>query len=167
MIRGQDRGSTEYFPILTNSLPHGVLLELLLCERGVPFPPELSGVMDSMYWWGRIKNIKWYDDVIYMLAQALENDIENDRKELVRAMISVQVKAEINIYFAAESIRADLLWTNWIHWFNATYKDGPKTFHGMCLYCFEYVHWSIAQVNYHAHAPVPQTLSTPDAVDSA
>jgi hypothetical protein len=153
MLQGSERGLTEFFPVLANSLPNKVLVELILSERGVPLPPELSAIMDSMHWWGRNKSNEWYDDVVYMLAQALNHDIEEDRKELVRALVSFQVKAEINVYFAVDSIVADLLWINWIQWFNATYEYGPKSFRGMCLYCFEYVHWSIAQVNYHADGP--------------
>jgi hypothetical protein len=155
MLRGEDRGSMEFVPILANSFPNGVLLDLLLSERAKPFPPELSGIMDSMYWWGRTQSIQWYDDVVYMLEDALDNDVEEDRKELVRAMISVQVRAEIHVYFAMESVAADLVWIDWVYWFNRTYTKGPKSFHAMCLYCIEYVHWSIAQVNYHAVAPVP------------
>jgi hypothetical protein len=128
-------------------------MELLLSERGVPLPPELSDIMDSMYWWGKHKNVEWYDEVIYLLGLALDNDVEEDRKELVRAMISVQVRAEIHGYFAVNSVAAELLWINWVFWFNATYQMAPKSFHGLALYSFEYVNWSIVQVrNYHADA---------------
>jgi hypothetical protein len=125
-----------------------LLMELLLSERGVPLPPELSSIMDSMYWWGKNKSVQWYDEVIYILALSLDNDIEEDRMELVRVMISVQMRAEIHAYFAADSIVAELLWVNWVFWFNATYKDGPKSFHGMAMYSIDYVHWCIGQVNY-------------------
>jgi hypothetical protein len=166
MLKGQDRGSTERFPVLANSLPsNGVLLELLLSEEAMPFPPELSDIMDSMYWWGRTKNNEWYEAVVYMVEEALDNDVEEDRKELVRALISFQVKAEIYAYVANDSIAAELLWIDWVFWFNCTYKDATKSsFRAMSLDCFEYVHWAIAQVNYHAHAPIQQTL---DSVNSA
>jgi hypothetical protein len=154
MLQGLDRGSQEFFPVLANSLPNGVLMELLVSERGMPLPPELTDIMDSMYWWGKNKSVQWYDEVIYLLGLALDNDIEDDRKELVRAMISVQVRTEIHVYFAIDSMAAHLLWTNWIFWFNATNEIGPKSFHRMTLYSIEYVHWSIAQVNYHAVAQV-------------
>jgi hypothetical protein len=106
-----------------------------------------------MYWWGRTKNNEWYDSAIAMLEEALDNDSEIDRKELVRALISVQVKADLQVYFAGDSMAAELLWIDWVLWFNHTYSDAPKSFHALALYCFEYVHWSIAQVNYHAHTP--------------
>jgi hypothetical protein len=150
MMQGHDRGSTEYFPVLANSLPNRVLMELIVSERGVPFPPELSSIMDSMYWWGKNKNVAWYDEVIYLLGVALDNDTEDDMMELVRAMISIQVKAEIHDYFTDDSIVADLLWINWVFWFNATYNDGPKSFHGRTLYSIEYIRRSMAQVNYYA-----------------
>jgi hypothetical protein len=104
MLKGDTMGSTEYFPVLANSMSNEMLSELLLTERAKPFPPELSGIMDSMHWWGRNKSNEWYDSVIAMLEEALDNDIEEDRKVLVRALISVQVKAEIRIYFAIDSI---------------------------------------------------------------
>jgi hypothetical protein len=107
--------------------------------------------MDSMHWWGRNKSNQWFEDVIYILEQALDNNIKEDRKELVRAMILVQVRAEIHVYFAIDSVAAELLWIDWVVWFNGTYKDGPKSFHAMSLYRFEYVRWRIAQVNYHAN----------------
>ena len=148
MLEGDDRGAKEYFPVLANSLPNAVLLELISSERGVPLPPELSEIMDTMYWWGKKMSVQWYDDVVYMLGMALDNDIEEDRKVLVRAMISVQVKAEIHVYFAVDSIVVELLWIDWVFWFNATYKDGPKSFHGMILYSVDYVRWCIASVNH-------------------
>jgi hypothetical protein len=66
---------------------------------------------------------------------------EDDRMEMLQAMISVQVRGEI--YFAVNStLAAELLWIDWVFWFNRTYKDGPKKFHELALYSFEYVHWS-------------------------
>jgi hypothetical protein len=107
--------------------------------------------MDSMYWWGKNMSVQWYDEVIYLLGLALDNDIEGDRKEYVRAMISVQVRTEIHMFTTMDSMMAaELLWINWIFWFNATYKNGPKLFHGMTQYSVDYVRWSIAQLNYHA-----------------
>jgi hypothetical protein len=52
MLRGQELtqvgGWTEYFPVMANSLPNGVLLELISSGKAKPFPPELSKVMDSI-----------------------------------------------------------------------------------------------------------------------
>lgn len=136
---------TEYFPVLANTLPNGLLLELIMTGKAKPFPPGLSKIMDNMYWWGKGKNHEWYEAAIVMLDEALDNEI--DRKELVRALISEEIRVEIHAYFGVNSIVAELLWLDWISWFNSTYKDGPKSFHGMALYCFDYIHWSIAQVN--------------------
>jgi hypothetical protein len=58
------------------------------------------------------------------------------------------------------------VWIDWVFWFNRTYKDGPKMFHELALYSFEYVHWSNAQVNYHANAPVMQTGVATNVVNS-
>jgi hypothetical protein len=160
MLQGQDRGSKEYFPVLANSIPNGVLESLILSERGMPLSPDLTDIMDSMYGWGKTKNIEWYDAVIDMLNETLDNDIEEDRKELVRALISFEVKAEIHGYFAVDSVAAELLWINWVFWSNATYKLGPQSFIGMAKYSFEYVQWAVAQVNYHAPAPVVELVSS-------
>ena len=61
-----------------------------------------------------------------------------------------------------------LLYLNWLDWFNVTYSNGPKSFHGMAKYSFEYVNWSIAQVNYHVFSPLVQEINSiqPDAVNS-
>jgi hypothetical protein len=148
MLEGDDRGWKEYFPVLASCLPNAVLLDLISSERGVPLSPELCEIMDAMYWWGRKCSLPWYDEVVYLLGLALDNDIEEDKKVLVRAMISFQVKAEIHVHFAVNSIAADLLWAKWIFWFNVNYKDGPETFHGMTLRSVHYVRWCIANVNY-------------------
>jgi hypothetical protein len=125
LVEGDDRGAKMYFPVLANSLPNAVLLELISSERGVPLPPELSEIMDMMYWWGKKMSVQWYDDVVYMLGMALDNDIEEDRKVVVRAMISLQVKAEIHVYFAVDSVATELLWIDWVFWFNhASYLQG-------------------------------------------
>jgi hypothetical protein len=154
MLQGLVRGSTEYFPVLTNSLPNAVILDLLSSGKAKPFTPELTDVMDSMYWWGKNKNIDWYEDVIMMLDGSL--DAEYDKKELFRALISSQVKVEIHGYFGVNSMATELLWLNWISWYNRSYQFAPKeSFLAMSLYCFEYVKWSIAQVNYSANAPAP------------
>jgi hypothetical protein len=149
MVRGQLHiGLEQYFPVPANSLPNGVLLELISSGNGKPFPPELCDIMDSMYWWGKTKSYEWYEDSIDVLGEALWTDVEGDQKELVRAMISIEIRAVIYKYFDVGSFIGELLWFNWIRWFNATYSIAPKSFHGMAKYSFEYVNWSIAQVNY-------------------
>jgi hypothetical protein len=162
MVRGQHIGLEEYFPVPANSLPNGVLLELISGGHGKPFPPELSDIMDCMYWWGKTKNYEWYEDCIDVMGQALWTN-EDDQKELVRAMISIEIRAVIYKYFDAGSFAGELLWLNWISWFNATYEIGPKSFHGMAKYSFEYVNWTIAQVNYHVFAPVAVTTQANEA----
>jgi hypothetical protein len=164
MLQGQgNRGIIEFFPVLANSVPNGQLLELLSTETAKPLPPELSDIMDIMHWWGKNKNIDWYEVVTFMIAEALDMDEDYDRKELFRAFISVQVRHEIHEYFAIDSIAADLLWTNWLSWFNATYQIAPQSFRGMALYSFDYVKWAIAQVNYHVFSPVAQTVTSASA----
>jgi hypothetical protein len=154
MVKGEDMGITEYFPVLANSLPNGVLLELLSSGEGKPLPPELSDIMDSMYWWGKAKSYEWYEESIVVLGEAL--DTEEDRTELVRTLISIQIREEIYRYFAVDSMAGELLWFNWIVWFNETYKMRPKrSFHGMAKLCLEYVNWSIAQV---AFAPADSVV---------
>jgi hypothetical protein len=102
MLQGTDRGSTEYLPVLANSLPNGVICELISSGRAKPFTPELSDIMDAMYWWGKNKNVEWYEEVVVMLDEAL--DAEYDRKELFRALILGQVKVSIHEYFGVNSM---------------------------------------------------------------
>jgi hypothetical protein len=159
MLQGPERGITEYFPVLANSIPNEVLCELISSGRAKPFTPELTGVMDAMYWWGKNKNNDWYDDVVFMLDEAL--DAEYDKKELFRALISGQVKVEIHAYFGVNSLAAELLWLNWISWYNGAYPFAAKqSFLTMSLYCFDYIKWAIAQVNYYVHAPVAPVNSS-------
>jgi hypothetical protein len=164
MLEGQDRGSTEYYPVLANSIPNVVLCELISIGRAKPLTPDLTDVMDAMYWWGKNKNIDWYDDVIVMVDEALHT--EYDRKELFRALISGQVKVEIHEYFGVNSFVAELLWLNWISWYNASYRYGPKSFLALSLYCFDYIKWAIAQVNHQAFPPLHVIDSGPESVSS-
>jgi hypothetical protein len=75
---------------------------------------------------GEDKNIEWYEQVIGMLDEALEN--EEDMKVLVKVFISLQIKAELDKYFGINSIAAELLLLDWAGWFNDTYKIAPETF---------------------------------------
>jgi hypothetical protein len=147
MVKGEQMDLDVYFPVLANSLPNGLLLDLISSCNGRPFPPELCDIMDCMYWWGKTISYEWYEDSIEFLGEALWKD-EQEYKELVRTLISMQVRALIYEYFHGASMAAELLHFNWLVWFNATYRIAPKSFHGMAKYSFEYVNWSIAQVNH-------------------
>ena len=145
-------GIDEYFPVPANSLPNDLLLALISSRSGMPIPAELSDIMDDLYSWAMGKNIEWYRDCIDVLGDALWIDREEGRKELVRTLISIEVRGIIFQYFHGTQMASELLYLNWLSWFNDTYSIGPKSFHGMAKYSFEYVNWSIAQVNYHAFA---------------
>jgi hypothetical protein len=138
----------EYFPVLANSLPNELLLELIMSGKAKPFPPGLSTIMDAMYLWGKLKNPEWYESAMFILDEALDNEAR--RKEIVRALISEEIRVEIHGYFGVNSLIAELLWLDWISWFNATYKYGPQSFRGMAMYCFDYIHWRISEVQYHS-----------------
>jgi hypothetical protein len=148
LVTGTDRGMREYFPVLSNSYSNRVLLEMISSGVAKPFPPELTKIMDSMYWWGRMKNVQWYDEVIAMLEDALDNDSEYERKELLRALFSFQVKVEIGLHVQGDSFMADIMWIDWVLWFNLTYEDEMKhkSFHVLALRCFDYVHWRFGQL---------------------
>jgi hypothetical protein len=157
MVKGQLLGLDDYFPIPANSLSNGVLLQMISSGSGKPFPPELTEIMDSMYWWGKSISYEWYQECIEVLGEALWSD-EDDQQVLVRTLISIEVRALIATYFHPDSMSNQLLWSSWLVWFNTTYLIAPKSFHGMANYSFEYVNWSIAQLNYHAAAPVVENL---------
>jgi hypothetical protein len=149
-----DMDIEEYFPVPASSLPNGVLLDLILSGSGKPLPPDMSDIMDSLFHWGRIRDYVWYDESIEIVGDSLWNEMEAKHKDVVRSLISMKVKSLIFEYFHVSAMAADLLHLNWLAWFDDTYHIGPVSFHGMAEYSFEYVLWSIGQVNYHAFAPV-------------
>jgi hypothetical protein len=54
MLKGQSTlGLTYYFPVFTNTHPNGELLQMISSGAAKPFPPKLSHVMDTMFWWGK------------------------------------------------------------------------------------------------------------------
>jgi hypothetical protein len=154
MVKGEDLDVEVYFPVPANSLPNGVLLDLIMSGSGKPLPPAITDIMDTLFRWGRIKDYIWYDESVEVIGDVLWEVTEMEYKHLVRTLISMQVKALIWEYFHGSYMAADLLHLNWLAWFDATYHNGPKSFRGMAQYSFEYVSWSIAQVNYHAFAPI-------------
>jgi hypothetical protein len=113
MVKGEHMDLEEFFPVLANSLSNGVLLQLLLSGSGKPLPPDLSDIMDSMYWWGKTKDYVWYEDCIEVLGEALWTD-EEDQKELVRTLISMEVRAMVYEFFHGDSMAAELLHFNWL-----------------------------------------------------
>ena len=162
-------GIEEYFPVPANSVPNGLLLAMISSGSAKPIPPELSDIMDDLYSWVMGRSIEWYRDCIDVLGDALWIDREEEYKVFVRYLIGMEVKAIIFQYFHGTSMASHLLYSNWLDWFNLTYSNGPKSFHGMAKYSFEYVNWSIAQVNYHAFAPAPaqqEVNNAPDNVNS-
>jgi hypothetical protein len=55
LLKGRDKGVTVNFPVLANGIPNAVLLDLICSGEGKPLPPELSQIMDDMYWWGKTR----------------------------------------------------------------------------------------------------------------
>jgi hypothetical protein len=165
MLKGQHMDIEEYFPVPANSVPNGLLLAMISSGSAKPIPPELSDIMDDLYSWGMGRNIEWYRDCIDVLGDALWIDREEEYKVFVRYLIGMEVKAIILQYFHGSTMASHLLYSNWLDWFNVTYSNGPKSFHGMAKYSFEYVNWSIAQVNYHAFSPVAIGTQLADIAD--
>jgi hypothetical protein len=147
MLKGVHMDLDEYFPVLANCLPNAVLLDLLMSGRGKPFPPDLSNIMDDMCCWGKYRSIEWYSDCVDFLGHALWEGKE-DYKHTVRYLVSMEVRAILFKYFNSTGMTSHLLYSNWLLWFNETYNTAPKLFHKRAKYSFEYVNWSIAQVNY-------------------
>jgi hypothetical protein len=147
-LKGQHLDIQEYFPVPANSVPNGLLLAMISSGSAKPIPPELSDIMDDLYSWAMGRSIEWYRDCIDVLGDALGIDREEEYKVLVRYLIGMEVRAIHGTSMASELWL--WLYLNWLDWFNVTYSNGPKSFHGMAKYSFEYVNWSIVQVNYHA-----------------
>jgi hypothetical protein len=49
MVKGEDLDREEYFPVPANSLPNGVLLDLVTSGFGKPLPPDISEIMDTLF----------------------------------------------------------------------------------------------------------------------
>jgi hypothetical protein len=149
------------FLVLANSHPNEVLLEMISSGRAKPLPPALSKIMDGMYWWGKAKNYAWYEHVVDNLGVVLDanDDKEPDIQEIVRFLISYQVKALLVEHFDRNSLTFHLLFTHWSKWFCRTYKKGDfngnmtYSFSGMSIHSFKHVESTIAQVFYHVTTP--------------
>jgi hypothetical protein len=151
MTKGHgNTGVTEYFPVLANTYPNILLLDMIMSGRAKPFPKELSQVMDHMHWWGKKQSLEWYESVVVLMDDALNRNGEIERKELVSILISPMVLEKINVYFASDSIAEHLLMLEWMKWFTMTYKKGDNTpFRTIAEKSISTIHWAIAQVNYH------------------
>jgi hypothetical protein len=158
MLRGRSPiGLTYYFPVFANSIPNRQLLEMISTGDAKPFPPQLSHVMDNMFWWGKTRSHHWYEQVIDSMGFLLENhngNIEVQQREVVRYLIAFEVKAMILEHFNMMTAAYEVTFDQWFVNFNEAYKkgdfDGNKyTFRQMAEYSFDYVEWLIdeAEVN--------------------
>jgi ABC-type sugar transport system substrate-binding protein len=79
--------------------------------RAKPLPPALSKIMDGMYWWGKAKNYAWYEHVVDNLGVVLDanDDKEPDIQEIVRFLISYQVKALLVEHFDSKTRKNPIL----------------------------------------------------------
>jgi hypothetical protein len=171
MLKGQSPiGLTYYFPVFANSHPTEVLLEMISSGQAKPFPLELSLVMDNMYWWGKSQSHQWYDQVVDSMGELLDcNDEAVDHREVVRYLISLEVKAKILEHFdwtsAAFEVTFDQWWTN----FNCVYSpqhfdvtEPRNSFRQMAESSFEYLESLIEEVKDDI-----DFMQAPDRVNSA
>jgi hypothetical protein len=128
MLKGQSPiGLTYYFPVFANSHRNEVLLGMIATGQAKPFPPELSHVMDNMFWWGKSHSHQWYEQVIDSIGEILENNDKHEedeqQREIVRYLISLQVKSMIQESFDLLSVPLfAVVMDQWLHNFNCTYK---------------------------------------------
>jgi hypothetical protein len=162
-------GVTEYFPVLANSFPNRVLLEMIISGRAKPFPPELSQMMDHMFWWGKKEDLEWYEMVVEMMDDALDTEEEIERSKLVSILIEPKVIREIHAHgIAVDSVTEHLLLLDWYTWYVRTYEKEKcvhSPFRSIAVNSIHYIKWAIAQFNYHANAPI--VVAPPDATMSA
>ena len=157
MLKGQSPlGLTYYFPVFANTHPDAELLEMIATGEAKPFPPQLSHVMDNMFWWGKTHSYEWYEEVVDSMGELLDNNSEDeevDQREVVRHLIGFAVKSKILEHFdmmsAAFEVTFDQSHTN----FNLVYPKqlfdagGPRTaFRQMAESSFEYLEWLILAV---------------------
>jgi hypothetical protein len=157
MLKGTSQlGLVYYFPVMANSIPNKELLELISTEHAKPFPPELSHVMDNMYWWGHSHSHLWYEQVVDGMGVLLDNndhhEIDEQQREIVRNFISYRVKQMILEHLDFMSVPFAVAFDQWSYNFNCTYRKGDfavggrYTFREMAEYSFEYVEWLIGEV---------------------
>jgi hypothetical protein len=152
MQKGQSRlGLTYYFPTMANSLRVS-LLDAIAIDGAKPIPPELFGIMDDMFWWGKTRSYEWYERLVDLLGLVLDDGEEIDIRSLVRELIGLRVAAILKEYFAVDSLAFSLLYDKYSEWFFWTY-DVMDFYHGhkypfrtMAETSFEYIEWCIGEV---------------------
>jgi hypothetical protein len=146
IVTGRDQ-FYEHFPVLANSFSNGVLLQMLIQNgEAKPLPLCLSQVMDGLLMWGH-GEYEWRRNVSSRLA--FEGQGRNNR-EVVLSIIDMRVHKMVEEYFG-NTAAYDLVWIDWIAWFNGTYKiayfDGKFCFKAVAKSSFEYVQGSIDEMN--------------------
>jgi hypothetical protein len=142
-----------------------------------PFPPELSHVMDNMYWWGKMHSNQWYEQVVDCMGVLLDNDtneeVDEQQSKVVRYLIAFQVKTMIHEPFDIPSVPFTVAFDQWWHKFNCTYKKkdfqvgGSYTFREMAESSFEYVGWLHNEVEADVKAEEDMIVNvTPETVNS-
>jgi hypothetical protein len=145
-------GLTEYFPTLANSYSNGVLLEMIRNGEAKPLPLELSQIMDSMRWWGRRTSFEWHGHVVYVLSQALDNGLGgHNTRDFVRKLISLHISEMIQVWFDVHSLAYNLVFMEWINWFNNTYSigslDGQFCFRWVAIKSFDRMEAILDELN--------------------
>jgi len=94
-----------------------VLQEMIITGKGIPFPDEMSNVLDVMERWGRDKCSRWYDCTVRYMAWRLKNKMWSDRKCLYFSIIKIKVKDMVD---RNDNI-PDVVFYQWVylyyHWF--------------------------------------------------
>jgi hypothetical protein len=157
MLKGTSHlGLVYYFPVMANSIRNVELLVLISSEHAKPFPPELSHVMDNMYWWGHSRSHLWFEQVIDAMGVLLDNvnnnEFDEQQREIVREFIAYEVKQIILGHFDLMSVPFDIVFDQWWYHFNCAYRKGDfvvggrYTFRQIAESSFEYVEWLIGEV---------------------
>jgi hypothetical protein len=123
MVKGKSSAGLQvYFPNLANSYSNPVLLHMIHSGEAKPLPLELSQIMDGMWWWGASSSHHWYEQVVTVVSQALDNGLGLNKKDFVRHCLSFHIFEMIQASYHEDSIAFDLVFIEWIHWFNNNYK---------------------------------------------
>jgi hypothetical protein len=143
-----DIGFREYFPVLSNSFSNGVLLAMIRSGEAVPLPLALSQVMDGIYNWGNVDR-HWTHLIVNRLVLLANGGPEEDKRELVKHMINLRVHEIIQDSFG-DTLFFDLIYVDWIQWFNITYSkehfDGIFCFRTIAESSFDYIEGTIADM---------------------
>ncbi|CAB9515318.1 expressed unknown protein [Seminavis robusta] len=120
-----------------------VLEELILQGAGKPLPPDMTGIMDYMFEWGRQDSPQWYRAVVATLSEMLEGPHPCERKDIFMECIYWLAKDRITEEYDLGSIEGQICMDAWhgycIQWYQPkfSFKEYCMMNHEFVMLCME------------------------------